>query len=148
MIWTKNFANLTSDEVLQVYKARTHPSTLAFSNTNFSFEEHLGFVKSLKFRSDRVYLMVFDDNEFIGVISFVDIENGSAEFGVYKNPDETGVGDILMQEIIKQAKNLNINSILASVLKNNPKAIHLYEKFGFNLASQDDKFLYLKLNLD
>lgn len=148
MIWTKNFVNLTSDEVLEVYKARTHPATLEFSNTNFSFEEHLSFVHSLKFRSDKVYLMVFDDNEFIGVISFVNIKNGSAEFGVYKNPDKNGVGDILMQEIFKQAKNLNINSILASVLKNNPRAIHLYAKFGFSLVNQDDKMLYLKLNLD
>ncbi|KAB0611371.1 GNAT family N-acetyltransferase [Campylobacter hyointestinalis] len=148
MVWTKNFTKLSNDEILKVYKARTDPATLKFSNTNFSFDEHINFIFSLKFAKDKVYFMVYKDDEFIGVISFTNIIGDMAEFGVYKCPSVSNVGDILMKELIKEAKNLNIKTILARVFKENKKALYLYHKFGFMTMIEDDKIAHLKLNLE
>lgn len=147
MIWTKSFTKLSNDEIVKVYKARTDPTTLEFSNTNFSFDEYRNFIHSLKFANDKVYLMVYKNNEFIGVILFTNIIGDMAEFGVYKCPSVTNVGDILMRELIKEAKNLNIKKIVARALKENKKALYLYHKFGFITTVEDDKIVYLKLNL-
>ncbi|CUU71275.1 acetyltransferase [Campylobacter hyointestinalis] len=147
MVWTKSFIKINNDEILKVYKARTDPATLQFSNTNFSFDEYRNFIYSLKFAKDKVYYMVYKDDEFIGVISFTNVIGDMAEFGVYKCPSVPNVGDVLMKELIKEAENLNIKKIVARAFKENKKALYLYHKFGFITMIEDDKIAYLKLNL-
>lgn len=149
MIWTKNFTELSNEEILTIYKARTDPRTTQFClNNNFSFDNHQNFIHSLKFRDDAIYLIVYNDNDFIGVVSFNNFENKSSEFGMYKNPKVTGVGSTLMEVILNYAKNnLHLQSIIAKVLKHNAKALGLYLKFGFKQYFDDEKFIFLRLDI-
>lgn len=149
MIWLKDFTKLDADEILAVFRARTDPSVARFSKSNFSFETHRNFIKYLKYQDDKKYFMVYDDNDFIGVISFIEISAKDAEFGIYKNPSAAHVGNILMNEMLKFARDkLNIEQIHARALRENTKAIALYRKFGFEITSEDEKIIYLQKKLN
>lgn len=149
MIWVKKFINLNNDEILAVFKARTDPRTTAFCiRNNFNFDEHLSFVRSLKFRNDKAYFMIYDDESFIAVISFVDISANQAEFGLYKTPGTKSVGKVLMNQMIKLAYSLNLKTIKAKVLKHNLKAINLYKEFGFEIYYEDKEIFYIKRIID
>lgn len=48
-----------------------------------------------------------------------------------------------MQEIIKYAQNiLKIKNLKAYAIKQNQKAINLYQRHGFKIYKQDNKFIY------
>lgn len=138
MICFKNFVNLSDDEILAVYRARTDERVADYCSAGkFSYETHLNFIKYLRSQNDKKYFMIYDDDKFIGVINFVNITEKSAEFGIYKNPSVDKVGKILMQEMINYAKfELNLSQITARVLEQNKFAIELYKKFGFEIVSE------------
>ncbi|OCR99680.1 UDP-4-amino-4,6-dideoxy-N-acetyl-beta-L-altrosamine N-acetyltransferase [Campylobacter fetus subsp. testudinum] len=149
MIWAKNFINLNNDEILAVFKARTDPQTTTFCIRNdFNFDEHLSFVRSLKLKNDKAYFMIYDDENFVGVVSFIDINLDQAEFGLYKTPNTKSMGKILMNQMVKLAYSLNLKIIKAKVLKHNLKAINLYKEFGFEIYCEDKEIFYIKRIID
>ncbi|WP_163280533.1 UDP-4-amino-4,6-dideoxy-N-acetyl-beta-L-altrosamine N-acetyltransferase [Campylobacter fetus] len=149
MIWAKNFINLNNDEILAVFKARTDPQTTTFCIRNdFNFDEHLSFVRSLKLKNDKAYFMIYDDENFVGVVSFIDINLNQAEFGLYKTPNTKSMGKILMNQMVKLAYSLNLKIIKAKVLKHNLKAINLYKEFGFEIYCEDKEIFYIKRIID
>ncbi|ALV65596.1 UDP-4-amino-4,6-dideoxy-N-acetyl-beta-L-altrosamine N-acetyltransferase [Campylobacter fetus] len=149
MIWAKNFINLNNDEILAVFKARTDPQTTTFCIRNdFNFDEHLSFVRSLKLKNDKAYFMIYDDENFVGVVSFIDINLDQAEFGLYKTPNTKSMGKILMNQMVKLAYSLNLKTIKAKVLKHNLKAINLYKEFGFEIYCEDKEIFYIKRIID
>ena len=149
MIWLKDFTKLDNSEILAVFHARKSPDVARFSRSDFSFETHQNFIKYLKYQDDKKYFMVYDDNDFIGVISYICIANGAAEFGIYKSPAASSVGRILMQKMLEFAKNeLKLPRIRGRVLENNEKAIVLYEKFGFARIGHDGDIIHVEKQLD
>lgn len=151
MIYFKNFIDLNDDEISQIYQARTHQNIVKFSGGGeFSFEDHLNFIKSLASKNDKKYFMIYDESKFIGVINFTNITKQNAEFGIYKNPALTdkGIGSILMQEMLNYAKfTLNLSQIKAICLKTNQIAFNLYKKFGFEIISQEANFYKMQKDL-
>ena len=132
MIWLKNFTELSEDEIKAVYRARMDERTARFCLTKFDFAEHCKFVDSLKSRKDKIYFMVYEGDVFIGSIYFSDFADGGAEFGLYKNPELSRVGDKLMSEILRYAKfELGVRTLFLRVLAKNTPALRLYEKYGF-----------------
>jgi ribosomal protein S18 acetylase RimI-like enzyme len=59
----------------------------------------------------------------------------------------TGIASALMDNCIKYARQQDFKEINLEVHKDNDKAIHLYEKLGFNIIERKDEFLFMKLML-
>lgn len=142
-----NFTSLSDEQKLMVLKWRNDERIAKFmKNKSVGKEEHFTFLERLKSIQDKIYFLVKDESEFIGVISFVDITKESCEFGVYKNPELKGVGKKLLDLIKDYAFfTLKVGSLKAKAYNNNEKALSLYENFGFNIYAKDDEFSYLEL---
>ncbi|ENU5272828.1 UDP-4-amino-4,6-dideoxy-N-acetyl-beta-L-altrosamine N-acetyltransferase [Campylobacter jejuni] len=147
MIKLKNFTELNSQEIELIFKWRNHPDINQFMKTKqIDFEEHLRFLKKLHQDSNKKYFLVFQDEQIIGVIDFVNITTKSCEFGLYAKPDLKGVGQILMNEILKYAfEILKVDTLKAYVFKNNHKALKLYQQNHFTIYDEDKDFYYVCL---
>lgn len=77
------------------------------------------------------------DNYIMGLIE----EVNNAEFAYISNvcvdPNyrDLHVGTFLLDNLIKEYKNRKFNEIVLDVLADNPRAIHLYKKMGFEKSS-------------
>lgn len=146
MIILKDFIHLNQEEIELVLKWRNNKNIAKFMKTqNITLKEHLSFLSSLKTNTTKKYFLVYDDENIIGVIDFINITNHSCEFGLYGI--KKGVGELLMQEVKNYAFNvLKVQTLNACVFKENIKALNLYLKHGFEVIKEDNNFYFLNLN--
>lgn len=149
MIHLKDFIHLNEEEILLIWQWRNDEKISQFMKTKaFTLEEHKNFILKLKNDETKKYFLVFKDNEFIGVIDFINITQDSCEFGLYAKPNLKGVGQILMQEIKKYAfDTLKVKELKACVFKQNEKALKLYKNNDFIITKENNEFFYLNLIL-
>lgn len=145
-----NFTSLDTKEIKMIYNWRNNPKIAKYMiNKSITWDEHLGFIDSLKNSQDKIYFLVYKDGLAIGVISFINISKNSCEFGIYASPDLRGMGDLLMSTIINYAFNrLYVKEILAKAFMDNLKAIALYKKFEFNIIKKDKDMVYFSRRKD
>lgn len=148
MVKLKDFSSLNKVEFYLILAWRNNPNIASFmKNQNVSLEEHAAFFDALKNQKNKKYFLVFDEDEPLGVIHFIDICKQSCEFGLYANPYLKGKGQILMNTLKNYAfETLKVRKITACVFKNNQKALSLYLKNGFEINKEDEQMLYLQLN--
>ena len=148
MIKLKDFPSLNKVEFYLILAWRNNPNIASFmKNQSVSLKEHLTFFDTLKTQKNKKYFLVFDEDEPIGVIHFIDICEQSCEFGLYANPYLKGKGQILMDELKNYAfYTLKVEKILACVFKDNEKALNLYLKNGFKIYKESEKMFYIELN--
>ena len=87
------------------------------------------------------YLLAFIDERVVGMVSVDTFPNrprrkhaGSIGICVHEEWQGKGVGAVLMRAIIDLADNwLNLTRLELEVFADNAAAIHLYERFGFEL---------------
>jgi UDP-4-amino-4,6-dideoxy-N-acetyl-beta-L-altrosamine N-acetyltransferase len=102
-------------------------------------KEHDVFINNLNMDNKNFYWIVKNiKEEKLGVIYLnnVDFNNKNAYLGLYKNPElnskEIGIGTQLLKIIVILVfKLLKFHTLRLEVLKDNKRAINLYEKFGF-----------------
>ncbi|DAB35128.1 MAG TPA: UDP-4-amino-4,6-dideoxy-N-acetyl-beta-L-altrosamine N-acetyltransferase [Sulfurospirillum sp. UBA12182] len=143
-----SFTKLPLNKLEMILDWRNNPTIKnnMYTKECITLEEHLKFVKSLQNSTEKKYFLVSNDNFDIGVIYFTSISKLSCYMGIYANPNQKGVGELLMQEIIKYGFNtLSCQAIKAEVYKNNQRAIKLYEAFGFTTISQSKNLLKMEL---
>ncbi|AHW92336.1 TPA: UDP-4-amino-4,6-dideoxy-N-acetyl-beta-L-altrosamine N-acetyltransferase [Campylobacter jejuni] len=147
MIIYKDFITLNLDKLKLVWQWRNDESVGQFMlNKSIKFEEHLNFIEQLKTSKDKKYFLLFKENQVFGVIYFNNITTKSCEFGLYAKPNLKGVGQILMNEIIKYAfENLKVNTLKAYVFKDNHKALKLYQQNHFTIYDEDKDFYHICL---
>jgi len=129
-----NFTDLSFNEKIMVLEWRNHPQTRKWMYTQdeISLENHMNFIESLKTREDKLYFVMKQEDEYLGVIDFYNFENNLCEFGLYSNPNTSSVGKIMMNKIVNYAfDTLNSNLLIAEVFSDNIKAIKLYDRFNF-----------------
>ena len=131
-----NFTDLTLKEKKMVLFWRNHFSVKKWMhyNDNITFDNHLAFIDSLKNALDKIYFLVKQDDLYIGVIDFTNVDNHLkvSEFGLYANIKLKGMGNILLNSICEYGFNtLQLQRLKAEVYRENGKAVTLYKKFNF-----------------
>ena len=131
-----NFINASLEEKKMILEWRNNPNIRKwmYNQKEISLDSHLSFIELLKTLKDKIYFLVKMDKEYIGVIYFnnIDYQDKSTYFGLYSNPKITGVGKILLKNIIDYAFNtLCMNTLKLEVFETNKKALNLYKKFNF-----------------
>ncbi|QKG30147.1 UDP-4-amino-4,6-dideoxy-N-acetyl-beta-L-altrosamine N-acetyltransferase [Campylobacter sp. RM16187] len=142
-----NFTKLTREQKMMVFDWRNDERVAKFMRSkNIALNEHLKFIDSLKSASDKLYFLVEENGEFIGVIDFININDNECEFGLYANPNLKNQGSKLMRIIIDYAfYELKVSRLNSCAYNFNEKAIALYEKFGFEIYDKDEQMSHLRL---
>lgn len=145
-----NFKKLSQDQTIKILEWRNDDRIRKYMHTQrlISFDEHFKYIKSINKTKDSLSFLVKQNEVYLGVIRLLNINNDSCEIALYKNPKENAVGNILMDIIYFVAKKiLRVEKLQLSVLENNPKAIHLYKKYGFHTTLNRDNVLYMEKKL-
>jgi len=135
----KNFTDLSYRQKVKILLWRNNKliRKRMYHSSKLTLKEHLKFIDTLEFATDKQYFLVSFGKKEIGVINFVNISKKSCEIGIYANPKLHGVGDIIMSAIINFAfEKLKVKKLRAEVFADNDKAIKLYKRFGFGSISQ------------
>ena len=88
-------------------------------------------------RSNCVRCAILDDEVLIGLVSLtgIDMFNRSAEFHIMigeTRAQNKSAGTFATEEMLRHAfENMNLNRIMLTVLEDNKRAQHVYEKVGF-----------------
>ncbi len=133
-----NFVNASDKELDMVREWRNHPDVRVwmYNQNEISWEEHRGFVETLKSAKDRAYWIVKDADKYLGVIYLLNIRtlHGHAYAGLYSDPFKRhkSAGKQLMSAILKLSFDLlKLHTLKLEVFETNERAINLYKKFGF-----------------
>lgn len=119
------------------------------SDTNISLEQQKEWLRNYKTREENgqeFYFIVEDKNKIpCGTVRIYEIEEDRCTWGSFildkSRPDGTSLEVILLSiNFIKF--NLGIENIYLDVRKENLKAIHIYEKFGFKRIKEDNLNYY------
>lgn len=131
-----NFTDLTLDEKKMILSWRNNPNIKQwmYEKSDILLENHLSFIDSLKNNTEKLYFLIKQKNNYIGVIDFTSInkDTKTSEFGLYANIDLKGVGKTLLSSICEYGFNhLGMKKLIAEAFVNNEKAINLYKRFNF-----------------
>ena len=134
-----NYINLNENDKILALSMRNHPEIKKWMHNQDSIPNatHCEFVKSLENKIDRRYYLVKQNNIIIGSINFSEINlYNSVEFGIYTNPflQLKGAGRLLESAASQYAFiELGVKKIKLEVFSDNERAIHFYNKCGFEL---------------
>lgn len=135
-----NFVELSLDEKKMILEWRNHPDVKKwmYNQEDIKLDDHLSFIESLKQRDNKLYFLVKQNNENIGVIDFTQIiKNESVHMGLYVNPSVFAKGKILINAIINYSFNiLKVKKIISEVFVENKRAHEVYIKFNFQEISR------------
>lgn len=88
------------------------------------------------------YIVAKENDEIVGfagiIITPIDIE--ITNIVTKKRKRKKGIGKLLLDKLIKMAKEINSESISLEVNENNQIAIHLYESYGFKKVGLRKKY--------
>jgi len=138
-----NYIHLPKDELLLVLNWRNLYAEYFLNSNPVKEEEHLFFVRKLSRDRTKFYWLVKDkQNTPLGCIylTHIDWEKREAHLGLFKNPQLTGVGRILIDLLIGISRGiLKLEVLKLEVLETNKRAISLYLKSGFVLTGRFEK---------
>ncbi|MFC6177597.1 GNAT family N-acetyltransferase [Companilactobacillus huachuanensis] len=99
------------------------------------------------YRSEYDELIVADfDGQFVGYCRLENSDDNKVEFGVVVDKEfwNNGIASYLLEDALDWASDAPIKEIFLEVYKNNPVAIHIYQKYGFTTESETEKTLIMK----
>jgi len=129
----------SEEELNFLFKARTNPEVdrLLEGDPPSNLEDHLNYISKVQSKSRFIYI-AYENNIPVGYSQIYDITSKSIEVGFVILPEYQGRG--LGKQLVKKtldicnSKFCKLNIILY-VKKENIKARHIYECFGFVEAS-------------
>ncbi|KRN98670.1 GNAT family N-acetyltransferase [Companilactobacillus kimchiensis] len=94
---------------------------------------------------DELIVAIFD-NEIIGYARLENVDETKGEFGVVVDQEfwNNGIASYLMEDMLDWSKNSPLTKVFLEVYKNNPAAIHIYQKYGFTTESEKEKTLIME----
>ncbi len=140
--YDQNFLNL-SWKWLNDFEVKSLTDTPDF--TKYQQSE---WFRGLALKSDYFIKGVLFDNIKVGVVGLKNITNFSGEYWGYigeKSFWGMGIGKSMVFYIVNYAKKIGLNEVFLKVLKNNLRAINLYEKMGFSIFKSDKKNYFMRI---
>ena len=110
----------------------------------------ISWFETLKFRSDYKIWGIEYDNKKIGVVGLKNISSPCAEYFGYIGEKEywnKGISKYMLDHTCLYAKTNNIKEIHLRVIKDNPRAIRAYEKYGFEVYDDKNNEYLMRLNI-
>ena len=94
--------------------------------------------------------VLFDDNEFIGMISPCYLTPDTVEIGLWIAPDKQGegYGSQAFTELLSRLEKENVTNVIYETEPENVASVHLATSLGFRLSQKTDKMLTFKKNLN
>jgi len=131
-----NFTELDEELKKTVLGWRNYPEIKKWMYTqdDITLEQHLSFIKSLENSHEKVFFLVKQDDEYIGVLYFTDIQKDETHFGLYSSPEckIAGVGRTLETLAIEYAKEtLRVKVLRLEVFASNMQVRNLHKKYSF-----------------
>lgn len=118
---------------------------------DFTKEQQKKWFLSLKDKKDYFIKGVLYNDTPIGVVGLKNITNTNGEYWGYIGEKEywnKGIGKDFINYISRYSYILNLKEIYLKVIKNNPRAIKLYQKMGFKEFLKENDLIYMKLDLN
>lgn len=132
-----NFCQLSNAELLTILEWRNHPEIRKCMNTTecISTDEHFAFCESLLHRTDKYYWLIKRDEEPIGVLNIIDVDEnaGTCEPGFYLAPLVMGRGEsifLLSNYKTFLLKELNFKGLIGHNYYDNMPALIFTMFFG------------------
>jgi len=116
--------------------------------STFSKEGQLDWFNTLQNRSDYKIWGVMADSEPVGAFGLKNITGYDAEYWGYignKAYWGRGIGVLMVKKAIERAKEQGLCAVYLKVIRENKRAIHLYEKTGFECFDEENEFLLMKV---
>ena len=116
---------------------RNHPEVRKwmYNQDSISKKDHFEFIKNLESNIKKRYFLVKQEDNVIGSINFSEIDLfNSVEFGIYANPFSQLKGNGKLLELVASQYafvELGVKKIKLEVYSDNDRAIHFYNKCGF-----------------
>ena len=117
---------------------------------DFTKEQQKKWFLSLKDKKDYFIKGVLYNNTPIGVVGLKNITDTDGEYWGYIGEKEywnKGIGKDLINYIFRYSYILNLKEIYLKVIKDNIRAIKLYQKMNFKEFLEENNLIYMKLHL-
>ncbi|MCR5550237.1 MAG: GNAT family N-acetyltransferase [Bacteroidales bacterium] len=142
----KNYVDLTTDEAIEVLKCRNDIEVRKWmtSTEEIPLENHLKYIENLKTSENNFYWAVYVENDFLGGVSLVGLENLYASAGLFLNPKLIGTGLGIQIAICSNDlffRHLGMKSLHSIVKKDNKNAVQLNKFIGYTFLDSDSEFL-------
>jgi len=140
----------SEEELKFLYDTRTHPEIdkMLSGEPPKSYEQHLNYLNKVLGKTRWVYIAYNEENNKIGYSQIYDVTETHLEvgFAIHPNFQGKGYGKSIVEETIKKAiETFPDKKIILYVKKDNPKAIHIYEKFGFEKKGTKADTFYMEI---
>lgn len=150
-----DYAILNPEELKLILTERNKNGVRQWMNNSnlISWEEHLNFIKSLKYSKSKKYWLVKRNNNPVGAVNIVDIDfiNKEGVWGYYLFEQFQGTGWGIEVEFFALAvffKYLKLNNVLGYVHKKNLDSLSLQPIFNFKKTGENDNQVILNLSKD
>ena len=142
-----------SKEVSELsYRWLSDPEIAYLTNTPpLTKEIQQRFFKSLSSRNNYHIWVVLLDLRPIGCFGIKNILGQSGEYWGFIGEKDfwgRGIGRIIVNQAVVEAKNLGLAELTLEVIKSNTRAFSLYMKCGFNETSCSRDKIFMKRDLD
>ncbi len=149
-----DFVNLSESLIREYLEMINDPEISCYVSRN---PKNYSFADEKKWVNDKLNtnalcfsMMLKDTNDYIGNIELMDVDN-SVELGIVitKDQQDKHLGTEAIETILNYAFNhLKLTQVNLKVFKNNLRAIHCYQKLGFEVTNElpDEIFMVKKLN--
>ena len=132
---------LEKQDMKKINSWRNNPEVISYLGAPFRYinqeVDDRWFDSYMSNRNNCVRLSILDDDVLVGIVSLTGIDslNRSAEFHIMIGETESqnkGAGTFAVKEMLNHAfNNLNLHRVMLTVLEDNTRAQHVYEKIGF-----------------
>ncbi len=147
------------EKLVEMYTTLSDRTMMYLRPYRFTKKEVEVMLGRVDFRN--VFSIVAEDEhgKIVGEVRLITHETGSGEIGiiVHDSYQNQGIGQRLLKEIIKLAKEKEIKKLISFINEKNNPALHIFRKEGFtvekrfppsmNLMGREESVVKLSLNL-